>query len=114
MGGFTKTFRALKWEMPNLELDANGKFAVNSMTLNLSAGTTPDKSIIVSCSLVERDSFNTDGIVLCFPSKSEFVFKTATLEFWKLDSSRPRNIIFTLDGLNVVDINFVSIVLAFE
>jgi len=112
MDGFNAEGESIKWETPNLELDSKGKFALSSFAISVN-GSLPDEPIIISCNLVEDDYHNTDGIILVLPPKRSS-YHAMTLEFWKLDSSRPRNIMFTLRGVSVTSLSFVSIVIAFE
>jgi len=111
MDGFTQQGGSLKWETPNLELDSKGRFAISSVTVSVNGAI--NGPIIISSNLVENDYHNTDGIVLVLPPKKLY-YQAMVLEFWKLDSSRPRNVMFTLRGVNVTSLNFVSIVIAFE
>jgi len=113
MEGFSANGENLKWDTPNLELDSNGKFALSSVFCQFENPPNPKDPIIISTSLMETDSYNTDGsIVVLSPRRLSYF--ASTYESWNLDSSRPRNILFTLRGVNVSDISYVRIVLAFE
>ena len=114
MEGFSIEKGVLRWETPHLELDSQGKFAVSTLVLSTSHGPGGNPvPIIVSSNLVENDLHNTDGIVTILPP-GQFSFQAMTLEFWKLDSSRPRSVMFTLRGLDITSLEFISIVIAFE
>ena len=95
MEGFTAKGDQLKWETPHLELDSKGKFALSSLTFDVTGHTPIDIPIVVTTNLVENDFHNTDGIVAVLASKQQSYHATV-LECWKLDSSRPRNVMFTL------------------
>jgi len=113
MEGFTAQGEKLKWETPNLELDSNGKFALTSVSLMFSKSPDVSQAVTISTSLMETDYYNTDGTIVTISPRKLF-YQAALLERWNLDSSRPRNIVFTLRGVSVLDISFVRIVLAFE
>lgn len=115
MGCFSKDSDKFRWEMPNLELNANGRVALASLMINFHAKPIITKSVLISISIVEKDMYNVDGIVLSLPANIEDVaFHSPYLQFWELDSSRPRSVVFTFDGLDASAVSFVSIVLAFE
>ena len=112
MPGFNIDNDTLCWEMPNLEFNANGQFALSSLVImaNPPSSTEP---VLVSTSLVERDEYNTDGIIYVSPTKTGRISYTAkSFEFWNLDASRPRNLMFTLRGLDLKTLKFISVILA--
>ena len=70
------------------------------------------RSLILSCSLVDENFANWNGIIASGTTRGKsFSFQPAILEFWNLDCTRPRNIIFTLKGINAQNLNYVNIVL---
>ena len=113
MEGFTSYEGTFRWETPNLELDSNAKFALSSVIIKFEEDPEPEIPIIMSTSLMEKDSYNTDGVVAAF-QPSKYSFFAPVREYWNLDSSRPRNILFTLRGVDVSHVSFVRIVVAFE
>mgnify|MGYP000325385386 CR=1 FL=1 len=113
MEGFSFQGENLKWETPNLELNSNGKFSLSSIILQFESPPDPKNPIVISTSLMETDSYNTDGAILALSAR-RLTFFASTFEWWNLDSSRPRNVIFALRGVNVSNISYVRIVLAFE
>ena len=99
MPGFQADMGNLSWEMPNLELNANGQFALSSLAI---VANPQSDYVSVSTSLVERDEYNTDGLILVYPTSSgRIAYNANSLELWNLDSSRPRNIMFTLRGIDI-------------
>jgi len=112
MPGFNVDGDTLSWEMPNLQFNANGQFALSSLVIiaNPPVGTEP---VLVSTSMVERDEYNPDGIIYVSPTKSgRIAYNVKSFEFWNLDSSRPRNLMFTLRGLDLKTLSFISVILA--
>jgi len=114
MSNFSAHGDTIKWELSNLELNANGKFAISNMVIIMNDIPTGEK-FMISTSLVERDENNSDGVVISKPVRGKFISYQATvLEYWNLDSSRPRNIMFTLRGLDESMLSFVSVVIVFD
>lgn len=71
------------------------------------------RPVILSCSLIDENFANWNGIIAAgVPRSKSFVFNPSTPEFWKLDCSRPRNVIFTLKGIDAQSLNYINIVLA--
>lgn len=115
MQNVTFTSNTIEWEIPNLQLDSNGFVALSSMTCDRLTSTSEKKAIIVKSNLIERDLFNSDGVLICFPSEStSLTYFSNSLEFWKLDCSRPRTLIFQFDGIDVSSLTFVNIVLVLQ
>ena len=113
MACFTSEGNKFRWEMPNLELNSNGQFALSSMVIMSTSPPPGGVPVIVSTSLVESDEYNSDGIVLIRPTRTGTVaYAAESFEFWNLDSCRPRNVMFTLRGLDSSTVSFISVVLA--
>lgn len=73
------------------------------------------KPIILTCSLVDADYANYDGVLTAGVSKAKcFVIDSNTLEFWKIDCSRPRTVMFTLKGMDAQNIKHINITLALK
>ena len=109
------TKNSIQWEIRSIQLDSNGYIALSSIVMDFSDKTDNSAPIIIKSNLIERDMFNSEGVLTAFPSNMENVsYFSKNLEFWKLDCSRPRNFIFTLEGLDVTSLSFVNIVLALQ
>ena len=68
--------------------------------------------ITLSCSLVDADHSNFDGIIAAgIPKAKAFIRNPSTLEFWKLDCSRPRTVTFTLKGIDAQIVKHINITL---
>ena len=73
------------------------------------------KPIVLSCSLVDANYANFDGIIACgLPKSKALVQKPSTLEFWKMDCSRPRTVTFSLKGIDAQTIKHINITLALK
>lgn len=71
------------------------------------------KPMILSCSLIDENYANWNGILAAGVARGKsFIFLPTIQEFWKLDYSRPRNVIFTLKDVDAQNINYINIVLA--
>ena len=115
----------IAWQVP-IEFDPNGRIAVSSCVIELSLPTP--RLISLRSNLVEDDVFNPDGDILTQSSRTRALstpdsnfnsftyidYRASHLEFWKIDSARPRLLIFTFLGIEVKHINHFSIVLVVE
>lgn len=100
----------LHWEFPNLHLDGETKIALSS--ISISVRTSNSNLIPISTSLINADIDNSEGIIACAKfSRQNFTFHANIYEFWNLDCSAPRDIVFTLPGINTSDLLFANIVL---
>ena len=73
------------------------------------------KPITLSCSLVDADYSNFDGIIAAgIPKAKALIRNPATLEFWKMDYSRPRIVTFTLKGIDAETVKLINITLALK
>ena len=106
---------SIQWEIRSIQLDSNGYVALSSIIMDFSHKTDNMVPLIIKSNLIEKDMFNSEGIIAAFPSKIKSVSHFSNnLEFWKLDCSRPRNFIFTFEGLDVTSLSFINIVLALQ
>ena len=71
--------------------------------------------IFLTCSLVDANYANFDGIVAAGISKTKtFIHRPHTLEFWKMDCSRPRTVMFTLKDVDAQNVKQINITLALK
>ena len=72
------------------------------------------KPIIISCSLVDEDYTNWNGIIGAGAARAKTVsLNPANLEFWNIDSARPRNVKIAIKGVDAQNVIQINIVLAF-
>jgi len=106
------TFR---WDLPNLEFTYDEKVALSHIVIDFVNKPANSSPIQVSTNLIDRDSYNPDGLIICFPSRSkDLVHYSPNFEFWKIDSIRPRQVLFTFRGIAIDTVSFVSIVLVIQ
>lgn len=73
------------------------------------------KPIILNCSLIDANYANYNGTIATVLSQSKAVIHNPPiLEFWKLDCSRPRTVVFNIKGIEPQNIKQISITLALQ
>ena len=69
--------------------------------------------MVLTCSLVDENYANYNGHVCAGVSEyKNFEFHGGELEFWQLDCSRPRKVMFALRGVSGKTVKFANINLA--
>ena len=102
----------IAWEMQNLEFSQNAKVAISSITIN---SRNLDSQIIpIRCNLVENSPLNQDGTIICAELGTFTIRCLPSLEFWKLDKTFPRQILFTFADVNISAINFLAVTLVIQ
>lgn len=97
------------WQSDNTLVE----FALSSCLIHFSQTKGKQMPINLSCSLADENYANYDGTICSGISDfKNFAFQASNLEFWKLDCSRPRTVLFTLRGLSASDVKFCHITLA--
>ena len=114
LSSLSNNFRAsgseIHWEFPHLHLEGQTKIALSSICIF--AKKSPLNVIPISTSLINADTDNSEGIIACAKfSRQIYNFHAANYEFWNLDCSTPRDIVFTFPGINTADFLFANIVL---
>ena len=72
-----------------------------------------DSSIDLSTSLIDRSYYNENGVIHTIPGKNSRVHTKCSIEFWKLDTRKPKNVTFTFRHANVNNIQNFRVTLAF-
>lgn len=108
MENFSKRDNCLTWEIRNLTLPRDGMVALSSVTIDFEA--VINTHVKISLNLIEQNSFNPDGTIICLPSpKGRDISKYLPVpEFWKLDLMFPRYVSFCLNGINIDFVNFAA------
>ena len=89
------------------------EMAISSCLIHFGETKGKMMPIVISCSLVEENYANYDGIICSGVSEfKNYSFRAQNLEFWKLDCSRPRTVLFTLRGIDAKTVKFAHITLA--
>ena len=101
------------WSVANFSLGNDVReFAVSSCLFNFKTTNGSHLPMVLSCSLADENEYNYDGKVCVGISEfKNFWFQAANLEFWRLDCSRPRTVMFALRGVNAETIKFANITL---
>ena len=115
MRNSVRTSNKIQWSFPHLEFAEDSKVSLSSLTIDFTDNFLLTEPLKISTNLIEGDTLNPDGMLITFPSGLSRVSHFATfLEFWKIDSVRPRNITFTFEGVSTDSLNYVSAVLAIQ
>lgn len=103
----------MTWETA-VEFNPNGRLAVSNCEIVFKSAKT--SNVTVKCNLIGDDIYNPDGVLFSqfSPGRQRVHHNPSQLEFWNVDSARPRLIMFTLDGLTLEDIYSFRIVIAIE
>ena len=104
---------SFRWDFKSLEFHRDSHVALSSLTIDFKSKLTNSNPIRLTLSLIDNSVNNPDGTIVCFASKAKDLSHSATnLEFWKMDSVRPRSIKLTLPGHDTSNVLFMSVVLA--
>ena len=115
MNNCFKTSKQYRWEFPNLEFPSESQVALSSMTIDFKTRASEKSPVQLSTNLIERDMYNPGGILITFPAHvKDITHQSNLLEFWRIDSMRPRFVVFTFDSLNVDTVSFFSAVIAIK
>ena len=104
----------LCWIINNWNQDGEFKeVAISSCLIHFGETKGKMMPIVISCSLADENYANYDGTICSGVSEfKNFEFRAQNLEFWKLDCSRPRMVLFTLRGIDAKTVKFAHITLA--
>ena len=88
------------------------EFAVTSVFIYFKKMTSY-KPLVLYCSLIDADYANWNGIIAAgVPRAKSFDYRPGLEEFWKIDCSRPRTVMFTLKDIDAQNVDHINIVLA--
>ena len=105
----------MRWDFSNLEFEFNSRIALSRLIVDFKNKDMENAPMEISTNLVERNILNPNGTLISFPAHVKDVTHNANiLEFWRIDSMRPRSVLFTFRGVDVSSIVFFSAVLAIE
>lgn len=101
---------SLIWEMNHLELPNGGQFAISSIIVDFGM-KIPSKHVKIQTNLMAQNMMNPDGTVICLCPKTgeDISLYLPSLEYWKLDSMFPRQIVFTFANTNIELVKFAAI-----
>jgi hypothetical protein len=69
----------------------------------------------MSTNLINSDKKNPDGVILTEGIDGFRIDYTSTnLIFWSIDYQRPRNVTFTINGLALTNLDFISILVCIQ
>ena len=98
----------------NFDLGYHQLVGLSSISIDFT-GTAEDfdSSIDLSTSLIDRSYYNENGVIHTIPGKNSRVLHKSSIEFWKLDTRKPKNVTFTFRHTNVNTIKNFRVTLAF-
>ena len=103
----------LCWNVHHWHSDVSNHFALSSCLIHFKSTNGKQMPVRISCSLADANYANYNGTIgsgVC--EYKNFHFQSKVLEFWKLDCSRPRTVIFTLQGIDAETVKFGHLTLA--
>ncbi len=104
---------SFRWDFNSLEFQRDSQIALSSLTIDFKSKLSSNSPLRLTLSLIDNNVNNPDGTIVCFASKAKDLSHfPANLEFWKMDSVRPRSIKLTLPGHDASNVLFMSVVLA--
>ena len=105
----------LIWETPFLNLNSFNDFSILSLSVFTGKIVRDERVVTFKTNLMDANYDNPHGIVCTVPQKLKTVnFVSGNLAFWRVDNTRPRNIVLEIDGLDVKDVKSVNIVICFR
>ena len=107
----SKRENEISWSMPNLDLGCNQFVGLSSAFFTFEGG---DNDIYdhfeLTTNLIDRNNYNQAGILLTIAGQNAALrsnviknVQRAQIEFWKLDSRKPKNLTFTFRHFNRVN-----------
>ena len=102
------------WTVSNQIFDEQTQeIALSSCLIQFTDMRWKQNLMVLSCSLVDENYLNYNGTIAAGVTDNKFfAFQSNVLEFWRLDCSRPRKVIFALQGVSAEKIKFANITLA--
>ena len=100
----------LIWNLPHLEFKSGNQISVREFKVVM----TSKGSYTISTNLISRDMFNPDGVIAVKWPSNIVIIKTRESNYWPVDSLRPRQIVFTLDGQDLSDLTFAYVVISIK
>ena len=102
----------LKWDLPNLEFSQNAEISISEATFILKRKS---KFIYLTTNLINADDSNPDGVILTKGIDNFRIdYNPNNLIFWPIDYQRPRIIFFTINGVENLQLDFISIVVCIQ
>jgi hypothetical protein len=99
------------WEMPNLIFTSDEQVALAEVIIK-GFGLVEVLPIKLKTTLINNDYLNPEGVMFSHVILKYGINYTASnLIFWNIEYQRPRVLIFTLEGMSVEDISFISLTL---
>lgn len=104
----------LCWSVSHWRTDSEStEYALSSCLFHFSSTKGKQIPIVLSCSLTDENYANYDGTICSGVSEfKNFAYRSPNLEFWKLDCSRPRAVMFALRGIDAKSVKYAHITLA--
>jgi hypothetical protein len=111
---FSSENRTFKWELPNLEFSSNAQISV-SEALIVFKKRPKEKFVYITTNLINSGENNVDGVVLVKGIDGFRVdYLPNNMIFWPIDYQRPRIIFFTINGVENLQLDFISIVVCIQ
>ena len=114
---FSKRENEISWTLHNFDFGCHEWVGLSSLTFDFGNTGKMASNILsnidIISNLIDKNSFNEAGIIHTIPGKNAYAKKENFVEFWKLDSRRPKNVTFTFRHFNVNKINNFKVTLIF-
>ena len=111
---FSSNGNTLKWELPNLQFSHETKIAISEFLLVFKK-RPKEKYVYLTSNIITSGQSNPDGVVVAKGIdgfKVEYI--SNNLIFWPIDYQRPRTVSFTINGLDLSDFDFITIVVCIK
>lgn len=109
----SKTGNEYSWAMHNFDLGAHEWVGLSSISMDFERNGRFASSVNLCTNLIDKSIFNESGLIHIIPGKFGYDEKKNRLEFWRLDTRKPRNVTFTFRHANVNKLAKFSVTLAF-
>ena len=111
---YTKTENELQWVFHNFDLGCHDLVGLSSVFIDfVPIGTEQESKIDVCTNLIDRNYFNETGILFTISGRKTSKIIRTNIEFWKLDTRKPKNVTFTFRHAKVNNLKNLTITLAF-
>lgn len=110
----TKRENEFSWALHNFDLGCHKWVGLSSISMDFASRRAQfDTSVELCTNLIDKSYFNETGLIHTIPGKNAYSQKKNSIEFWKLDSRRPKIVTFTFVNSNVNNLENFKVTLAF-
>lgn len=110
----SKRDNEISWALHNFDLGCHKWVGISSLSIEFKNEQKNFGSNVNLClNLIDTNSYNESGIILTIPGENAYAVNKNVIEFWKLDTRRPKNVTFTFRNSNVNIMENFKVTLAF-